>query len=179
MLTSELDALREAPGLRDAPLALLVNCRGAVEADCVSPDSLIQWLRLGGRHAALGCRVLGLTINDSADTARSAAALEWTWSVLAPEQVRHGLQLPDAPRATAAQKQLRLLQVLSDQQTRGAEVKEVRAAEAAAAAAAVAEAAPAGLVDCHASAGVQDVRLGGATLRVVRGLREAQRLSSR
>jgi hypothetical protein len=55
---------------------------------------------------------MGLSIASSGDFARATAALEWTWSQLAPEQVRNGLQLPEmaevAPR-------LRLLKVRHSQ----------------------------------------------------------------
>ena len=127
---ADLQTLRLSPltMLASAPLALLVNCRGAAEAACVSPGEALQRLRLGGGDAAVGCRVLGLSVQSSGDTGRTTAMLEWTWSLLAPEQVRHGLQLPDAPRATAVHTRLRLLQVLSeaaDQQTRSSSAEEI------------------------------------------------------
>ena len=122
-LAAALEELRGGAELSAAPLVLLVNQRGAAESACISPGDAQTRLRLGGLFDAAasarrrlgisgaGGRVMGISIASSGDFLRATAALEWTWSQLAPEQVRNGLQLPeedeDAPR-------MRLLKVLSD-----------------------------------------------------------------
>ena len=86
---------------------LLVNRRGAAECACIAPSDALARLRLGGLFDAAasarlrlgisgaGGRVMGISIASSDDFLRATAALEWTWSQLAPEQVRNGLQLPE------------------------------------------------------------------------------------
>ena len=98
-LAKALEELRVSTPLSAAPLALLVNRRGAAEDSCASPSEALPRLRLGGLTDAaaaarlrlggggVGGRVLGLSIASSGDAARATAALEWTWSQLAPEQV--------------------------------------------------------------------------------------------
>ena len=106
-LAAALEELRGGAELSAAPLVLLVNRRGAAECACIAPSDALARLRLGGLADAAasarlrlgsgeaGGRVMGISIASSGDFARATAALEWTWSQLAPEQVRNGLQLPE------------------------------------------------------------------------------------